>query len=211
MTTYLHTSTFNVYFSGVYTGKIHFTEQQIMLAKVDPRRRTQMQDNVLDGQFKTVLPLQKIHKHLDAYAKAEWAEDEVVLSNGDIYQKHIQYQAQIEGRELTSQVWALRKETALDIVTLDGEIIAFLTPNRYGIELMVKAGYEKLTPLVVYDDPLLSKAEYGVNDLGTDLIPMRDGVKLATDVFLPEGIKPGTKLTILVRTCYDRNGKKRFL
>lgn len=59
MTTYLHTSTFNVYFSGVYTGKIHFTEQQIMLAKVDPRRRTQMQDNVLDGQFKTVLPLQK--------------------------------------------------------------------------------------------------------------------------------------------------------
>lgn len=97
MTTYLHTTTFNVYFSGVYTGKIHFTEQQIMLAKVDPRRRTQMQDNVLDGQFKTVLPLQKIHKHLDAYAKAEWVDYEVVLSNGDIYQKHIQYQAQIEG------------------------------------------------------------------------------------------------------------------
>lgn len=59
---------------------------------------------------------------------------------------------------------------------------------------------------------LLSKPEYGVNDLGTDLIPMHDGVRLATDVFLPEGIQPGTKLpTILVRTCYDRNGKKRFL
>lgn len=182
-----------------------------MLAQVDPRRRTQMQDNVLDAQFKTVLPFQKIHEQIEAYAGAEWVHDEVVLSNGDLYQKHIQYQAVIDGRECTSQVWALRKETALDIVTLDGEIIAFLTPNRYGIELIVKAGYEKLTPLVVYDDPLLSKPEYGVNDLGTYLIEMRDGVRLATDVFLPEGIQPGTKLpTILVRTCYDRNGKKEI-
>ncbi|OME70062.1 hypothetical protein BSK65_14255 [Paenibacillus odorifer] len=211
MTTYLNTTTFNFYCSGIYSGKIHFTEQQIMLAKVDPRRRTQMQYNALDGQFKTVLPFQKIHEHMGAYAKAEWVNDEVVLSNGDLYQKHIQYQAVLDGRELTSQVWALRKETALDIVTLDGEIIAFLMPNRYGIELIVKAGYETLTPLVVYDDPLLSKPEYGVNDLGTDLIPMRDGVRLATDVFLPEGIQPGTKLpTILVRTCYDRNGKKEI-
>lgn len=182
-----------------------------MLAKVDPRRRTQMQDNVLDAHFKAVIPLHKIYQHIDAYAKAEWINAEVVLSNGDVYQKHIQYQAVMDGRERTSQVWALRKETALDIVTLDGEIIAFLTPNRYGIELIVKAGYEKLTPLVVYDDPLLSKPEYGVNDLGTFLIPMRDDVRLATDVFLPEGIQPGTKLpTILVRTCYDRNGKKEI-
>lgn len=97
-----------------------------MLAKVDPRRRTQMQDNVLDSQLKTVLPFQKIHEHMDAYAKAEWANDEVVLSNGDLYQKHIQYQAVIDGREQTSQVWALRKETALDIVTLDGRLLPFL-------------------------------------------------------------------------------------
>lgn len=182
-----------------------------MLAQVDSRRRTQMQDNVLDSQFKTVLPFQKIHKQIEAYAGAEWISDEVVLSNGDLYQKYIQYHAVIDGRECTSQVWALRKETALDIVTMDGEVIAFLTPNRYGIELIVKAGYEKLTPLVVYDDPLLSKPEYGVNDLGTYLVPMRDGVRLATDVFLPEGIQPGTRLpTILVRTCYDRNGKKEI-
>jgi putative CocE/NonD family hydrolase len=209
MTTYLNTTTFNFYCSGIYTGKVHFTDKEIMFAKVDLRRRTQMQDNVLDGKIAYVLPFQKIHQQLDAYTKVEWTGDEVRVGTGDVYQKHIQYQTEIEGQNSTSQVWALRNETALDIVTLDGEIIAFLTPNRYGIELLVKEGYEKLTPLVVYDDPLLSQAEYGVNDLGTDLIPMRDGVRLATDVFLPEGIEPGTKLpTILVRTCYDRNGKK---
>ncbi|ULO08702.1 CocE/NonD family hydrolase [Paenibacillus sp. 19GGS1-52] len=211
MTAYLYTTTFNFYCSGVYSGKIYFAEKEIKLAKVDLRRRTQMQENVLDKQGKYVLPLQKIHEQMEIYAQADWTPDEVVLNNGDVYQKHIQYTAVIAGVERTSQVWALRKGTALDIVTLDGEIIAFLTPNRYGIELIVKEGYEQLTPLVVYDEPLLSKAEYGVNDLGTFIIPMRDGVKLATDVFLPEGIQPGSKLpTILVRTCYDRNGKKEI-
>ncbi|ASA23719.1 CocE/NonD family hydrolase [Paenibacillus donghaensis] len=209
MSTYLHNTSFNFYCSGIYTGKIHFTEQQVMHAKVDLRRRTQMQDNVLDGLVSYVLPLQKILENIAVYAKTEWVKEEVVLENGAVYQKHISYEAMIAGTLRTSQVWALRNQTALDIVTLDGEIIAFLTPNRYGMELIIKDGYEQLTPLTVYQDPLLSQAEYGINDLGTFLIPMRDGVRLATDVFLPDGIPAGTGLpTILVRTCYDRNGKK---
>ena len=44
------------------------------------------------------------------------------------------------------------------------------------------------------------------------MVAMRDGVKLATDVYIPEGIEKRQKLpTILIRTCYDRNGKKEFL
>ncbi|MNC01070.1 Cocaine esterase [compost metagenome] len=211
MTTYLHTTEFHFYCSGIYNGKIHFTEKAIMHARVDVRRRTQMQDNVLEPNAKYVLPFAKIARQLSAYETAGWTGEKVVLDTGEVYHKHIRYEAEIGGRLQASQVWALRGDTALDVVTLDGEVIAFLTPNRYGIELIVKAGYEALTPLTVYDEPLLSKPEYGVNDLGTFLIPMRDGIKLATDVFLPEGIQPGTKLpTILVRTCYDRNGKKEI-
>ncbi|MGN7765330.1 CocE/NonD family hydrolase [Paenibacillus sp. 22594] len=210
-TTNLHNSLFNFYCSGVYSGRIYFTDQEVMHAKVDTRRRTQMQENKLDPGAKYVLPLAKIREKLDVYSQTEWVGEEVVLATGDVYQRHIQYHAEIQGVQRTSQVWALRTDTALDIVTLDGEIIAFLAPNRYGIELIVKEGYEKLTPLTVYDEPLLSQPEYGVNDLGTYLIPMRDGVRLATDVFLPEGIQPGFKLpAILVRTCYDRNGKKEI-
>lgn len=115
------------------------------------------------------------------------------------------------GKEMTSQVWAMRKDTALDIVTVDGRIIAFVAPNRYGMEVLVAEGYEALTPLVVYDEPLLSKPEFGVNDLGTFLVPMRDGVRLATDVYLPEGVQSAQGLpTILIRTCYDRNLRKEF-
>ncbi len=138
--------------------------------------------------------------------------EEVILDNGDLYKKHLHYQATLDDKSLTSQVWALRRDTALDVVTVDGEIIAFVCPNRNGMEMLVKEDFEKLTPLVVYDDPLLSKPEYGINDCGTYMVAMRDGVKLATDVYIPEGIEKGQKLpTILIRTCYDRNGKKEFL
>lgn len=79
-----------------------------MHAKVDTRRRTQMQENVLDAGAKYVLPLARIAGQLHVYTDAEWAGDEVILRNGDKYQKHITYQAEIAGIMRTSQVWAYR-------------------------------------------------------------------------------------------------------
>ncbi|MBS4175575.1 CocE/NonD family hydrolase [Bacillus sp. FJAT-49736] len=212
MNSYLNQTIFHYYCAGVYEGKIQFKEKQIMHSKVDSRRRTQMQENVLAADIKANIPFHKIHENLSVYSNQKWTENEVYLENGDYYQKHLQYQAEVDGKHLTSQVWAYRNDTALDIVTVEGEVIAFVCPNRNGMEVIVREGYEKLTPLVVYDDPLLSKSEYGINDLGTYLIPMRDGVKLATDVFLPEGMEKGQKVpTVLVRSCYDRNRKKESL
>ncbi|WP_066068983.1 CocE/NonD family hydrolase [Neobacillus soli] len=212
MSTYLNQTVFHYYCAGVYEGKIQFTDQQIMHHKVDRRRRTQMQENVLSADLKANLPFQKIYANLSVYANTEWSGDEVRLSNGDCYQKHLNYQAEIDGQHIRSQVWAYRKETAVDVVTVDGRVVAFVCPNRNGMEVIAQEGYVTLTPLAQYDDPLLSKSEYGINDLGTFLVPMRDGVKLATDVYLPEGMAKGMKVpTILIRTCYDRNGKKESL
>lgn len=206
---------FNLYASGVYEGKIRFTDSETFHAKVDVRQRTQMKETVLSESAGFVLPLEKIRQNIGVYAKAGWMGDEITLENGDVYQRHVSYTAVIDGEQQTSTVWALRNATALDVVTMDGEIIAFLTPNRYGLEIIVKEGLERLTPLVVYDDLSLSQPKYGVNALGTFLIPMRDGVKLATEVFLPEAIDgfdgsdgSGKLPTILVRSCYDRNRQR---
>ena len=208
-TTYLHNVPFNFYCAGVYTGKIRFTTDKVMHAKVDGRTRAQMQENILAIDAPYVIPFQQIRENLHLYTNSQWTGDEVVLENGTVYQAHLTYSSVISGETRCSQVWAMRDGTALDVVTLDGKIIAFLIPNRYAMEVIVVPGLELLTPLVVYDDPLLSKPTYGVNDLGTFLFPMRDGIRLATDVYLPEGISPGQKLpTILVRTCYDRNRNK---
>lgn len=207
------TTSYRLYAAGVYEGMIRFGpgDKQIWHAKVDPRRRTQMQENVLASPSPYLIPLSKIAENQSHYANADWQGDTVVLGNGDVYQKHISYTAEVAGREVSSQVWALRQATALDVVTVDGRVVAFVAPNRYGMEVLVAEGYEQVTPLRVYNDPLLSKAAYGIDDRGTDLIPMRDGVRLATDVYLPEGLTPGQKLpTILIRTCYDRNLRKVF-
>lgn len=212
MSNYLNETIFNYYCAGVYEGKIKFCETKIMHSKVNKRQRTQMQENVLAEDFQANLPIRKIHSNLSFYARADWSGDEVLLENENYYKKHISYKATIENKEQTSQVWAFRNDTAVDVVTLSGQVIAFVCPNRNGMEILVKEGHEALTPLVVYDDPNLSKPEFGINDLGTYLIPMRDGVKLATDVYLPEGISNLKKLpTILIRTCYDRNQKKEQL
>ncbi|MFC5469254.1 CocE/NonD family hydrolase [Cohnella suwonensis] len=201
--------TFHLYCAGVFEGKVRFEDGKIMCAKVDPRRRTQMQPNVMADKTPYAMPFGHIRQSLGAYADAEWSGEEVVLGNGDVYRSHIRYTATISGEERTSQVWARRRETALDVVTLDGEPVAFVSPNRYGMEVLVAEGLEPLTPLNVYGDPRLSRPLYGVDELGTDLVPMRDGVRLATDVYLPEGGKPGERWpTILVRTCYDRNLRK---
>ena len=41
----------------------------------------------------------------------------------------------------------------------------------------------------------------------TYMVPMRDGVKLATDVYLPKG-NPSPRGVILIRTPYDKNSMK---
>ena len=65
----------------------------------------------------------------------------------------------------------------------------------------VRDGYEELmkTPVT---DPLLSTAEHEVVEERNVMIPMRDGVKLATDVFRPK--EEAKAPVILIRTPYKK-------
>lgn len=201
--------TFDIYFTGVYNGNITFKEKFVELCDVDRRTRAQLKREPFDKNKKnTLIDYLKIHDEIAAYSEAKWEGDRVTLSNGSIYSRYLAFTDKIDGKEVRSQLWAQRKSMGvLDIITVDGEIIAFSNPGRISSEIAVVKGYEKLTPLVKYDDPLLSKAEYGIHHLGTQWVKTRDGVNLATEVFLPEGLKAGEKVpAIVVRTCY---GKER--
>lgn len=202
----------NFYCSGIYTGRITFEPNQVLFAPVDLRRRTQMQNNRLSEDTPYALPFHRLQHDLAHYAEATWAGERVTLGQGSQYEAYLRYQGVVNGRGVVSQVWASRGGTALDVVTVDGDIIAFVVPSRSGMEVLVRPGFEALTPESLYGDPQLSAPRYGINSLGTFLVSMRDGVKLATDVYLPEGISPDAKLpTILVRTCYDRHRNQTAL
>lgn len=198
---------FSLFVEGIYEGRITFTsEGKVLHAPVDLRQRTRMQDVPFDGKnLGVVMPIAEICGDWHDYQQCQWSGQAVRLTNGAVYERYHPWG--------TGQIWARREATAVDVVTTEaGRVVGFVLPSRYGMEVLVKDGFESLTPLTLYEDSRLSPAAFGVNNLGTFLVSMRDGVKLATDVYLPQGIKPGTTLpTILVRTCYDRHRNQRVL
>jgi putative CocE/NonD family hydrolase len=89
------------------------------------------------------------------------------------------------------------------IVGDDGTILAAIDPTND--DVLVERGYEPLTPtLNAWRAPSIPLASFGVRQLPRAMVEMSDGVKLATDVYLPSGDSAGnTHATILVRTPYD--------
>lgn len=89
-----------------------------------------------------------------------------------------------------------------DALFRDGRLIAWLCPCREQANLLVRDGFEEYTPLALWKD-YAARPLYGVSMLGTFHMPMRDGVELAADVYLPEGA-PLPVPALLVRTPYDK-------
>ncbi|MEJ8544980.1 CocE/NonD family hydrolase [Brevibacillus borstelensis] len=153
------------------------------------------------------LPLQVIAERLREWNETDWeAADDVVTSWGGHYQRYFQVAGNVDGERKTAWVWALRNEKMpIDLVVLDRQIVAFLLSGRGESTILVQSGYEAFTPMSDWNDPLLSKAAYGVTQLGRHDVVMRDGIKLATEVWLPSGLPEGSRVpTILIRTPYGR-------
>lgn len=110
------------------------------------------------------------------------------------------------GKRDTAWIWVQRGvKFPLDVVACRDEVIGFIKTRREGCLILVRPGYEDLTPLGEWHRPGLSQAVHTVKHMGTFQVEMRDGVKLATEVYLPGDLLPGTKVpTILIRTPYGR-------
>lgn len=148
MNHYLLDRRFDIYFSGVYNGNITFKETYVELCDVDRKTRAQLKREPFDKNKKnTLIDYPLIHSKLAAYADCKWEGEKVTLADGSIYSKYLTATGIVDGKEVTSQLWAQRKSTGvLDIVTVDGEIVAFSNPGRVSSEIAVVPGYEKLTP-----------------------------------------------------------------
>jgi len=81
----------------------------------------------------------------------------------------------------------------------DGKIYLIDIPSQYAS--YVRQGFEELLQ-ARSEDPLLSKPEFSFSRR-TEMVPMRDGVRLATDLYLPEGAGDRVPV-ILIRTPYKK-------
>lgn len=89
-----------------------------------------------------------------------------------------------------------------DLLVENGRIIAFVTPARDCCSLLVREGYEDRTLLAEWKE-MYPVSACRVRPVQTYMVPMQDGVRLATDVYLPE--KEGRVPVVLVRTPYGKS------
>jgi putative CocE/NonD family hydrolase len=108
----------------------------------------------------------------------------------------------VGGKDLKLTRYVLTVAGAVDVtVWADDAGKVFLADVPSQRAAYVREGYESLRKPEV-KDPLLSRPEYDLKEQANVRVPMRDGVKLATDIYLPD--KGGKYPAILVRTPYKK-------
>lgn len=198
----------NLYCAGTFEGTLLFLQDELLIGYVDPKSRFLGTPQPPVGGDFLVMPFSDLHKKCPEYTAVAWQGDTVTLPCGDVYSRHIQLCGEVNGVARTAQVWAQRQaDPAVDIITLDGAVIAFVQAHRYGLEIAVVKGCEALTPLVQYENPAwkLSQPDYGIDCLGISTATMRDGVQLAQRVFVPYTKGEHRRWpTLLIRSCYTK-------
>lgn len=126
------------------------------------------------------------------------------------YKRYLKVSGEVNGVNTEGYIWAQSKGAfPQDYLIVDNQLAGIIQTSPGGINVLVKQGYEALTPVAMFSDPLISKPEYGIKFLGTFQVKMKDGINLATDIILPSDLPDGVKVpAILIRTCYGKANQK---
>lgn len=76
-------------------------------------------------------------------------------------------------------------------------------PAREMVTVLVRDGEEDRTVLKMWKNTWPDEKIYGVNHLGSFPVPMRDGIHLSTDVYVPAGLNEKVP-AVLIRTPYGK-------
>jgi len=120
-----------------------------------------------------------------------------------VYRPRRELTGAVDGVEVHATRWSVPDQSyPVDIVIgNDGRFIAAISPR--GDEVLVRRGYEAFTTVQDWMDPAVSPAVNGYREVPDVTMRARDGIRLATRVFLPDGPNAqGPFPTILVRTPY---------
>ncbi|WP_312115594.1 CocE/NonD family hydrolase [Brevibacillus reuszeri] len=206
-------SIFGYYQSGIHIADIRFAETGVWHRPTgweSGEKQTGDFVQLLAGNTGYELPVHELNDRLAEWNSLDWSETDAVFPpTGGHYQKHECIEGIVAGGDQNTKqarVWAVRETTQpLDLIICENEVIALVLTGRGDSAILVKSGWEDLSPLKLWEDPLLSPARYGITHLGRHDVEMSDGVKLATEVWIPAGLQPGERVpAILMRTPYGR-------
>jgi putative CocE/NonD family hydrolase len=199
---------FEHYESGIHNANIVFTKDGVLHSKKDIYTGNWPDLCPLsegDGEYN--MPVSQLDSRFAELNRADWEGNRYLeFSWGHKYERYLEVDGDVEGLRQKSVIWAQRDaKFPVDIIVKGNDIIGFICTKRDGCSMLVKPGYRNLTPLKQWDHPQLSAPNHTVKHLGNFMVPMEDGVKLSTDVWLPADLPEGTRVpTVLVRTPYGR-------
>jgi len=185
------------YVSGICFGKLEAEGQKIYHYPYDVSSGRFLEKQLLTLDYLMYEEMGKMDV-LDAMSRLEEYEsalaggqDKFTTAGGQIYTKRC------EG-EYVQRIVKFPK----DLITDGGKVIAIVTPWRDQCAVLVKDGFEDRTILKTWKEKYQAPL-YNMKPKETYMVPMRDGVRLATDVYLPDC--EGSVPTVLIRTPYGKN------
>jgi uncharacterized protein len=125
----------------------------------------------------------------------------VTLVNGTIERKDT-VERSVAGKDLKLTRYRLTLATVEVTIWADAGGKVYLAEVPSQSAAYVREGYESLRKSET-NDPLLSHAEFNVKEQANQRVAMRDGIKLATDIYRPD--RPGKYPAILIRTPYKKD------
>jgi len=140
---------FAYYWSGIHRADIIFSQDGVFHRQKDIKTDQWSSLEILQEKDKRYeLPLIEIWKHMNELQEADWSSKNIELSLGRSYQQHIEINGFVKDKKMTAQVWAQRRvKCPIDLIILDNQVIGFIYTKRDGCIILVKPGYEDLTPL----------------------------------------------------------------
>lgn len=208
--------TYDVYSSGVpiaaVTVRVAAGGPRYTIRKRDPatgrwapRADAGPASAATDTAFLLPGALRRVVAQLAALQAIDWRTLPAVgwPTDSSIYVRAGRLEATVGAARVGATRWAVRDATRpLDLIIADdNRLLAAVDPPADLV--LVRRGAEGFTTVAAWRDATVSQPVYGYRGLGPVLVPMPDGVRLATLVYLPDGpAATGPFPVIFIRTPY---------
>ena len=162
--------------------------------------------NIYKGKYN--LNIVEIQENFKEYYKLNFTNlYEYSFDDYSIYQKKSNENLHLFENNENVVVWAQRnKKNPMDIIIHNNNVIGFVVTNREECIVLVKDGCEEYTPQNLWNRANISSDHYSVKKLGNHMVSMRDGVMLATEVWMPDTKEHNIRFpTIFIRTPYGKD------
>lgn len=189
---------FTLYTSGIALAKFNVTEESILCA-------VRADDSLLFPSFSPFTKAQNetlySRTHLDVqtlFSRLPLLQAAIRNGSEQFTLSGAQYQKSRDGVYLQRNI-----KYPCNLFYETNTIYAFVCPGREICNILVQNGYEHKTPLSLWTD-YNTRPLYAITPPQTITTPMRDGICLAADVYLPQHA-PLPLPVILMRTPYDKD------